>query len=281
MKFPNPHGSQSMAKHFNEEEFWERLLTGNNPAVPMRQARSFFGWFDAERRCKVCNLPFDGSSSAVLRLIWGGQSKLTPYFCSKCENFANKHLGGAEIFITMIFIDIRNSTKLAEGMAPAEYRSVVNLFYNVVSEVIVSSGGWIDKLIGDAVFGLFIPGFAGKEHAKKTILAAQRILVDLENDTNVPKTLQVGIGVHSGLVFMGAVGAEGMTDITVLGDNVNIAAHIASAAKGGEILITEDSCSAAGIDTTELSHRQLQLKGRKQTVSACVVKSKPPVFLLS
>lgn len=72
---------------------------------------------------------------------------------------------------------------------------------------------------------------------------------------------------------MGAVGSEGMTDITALGDNVNVAARLASAASAGEIIASEETCLAAGLDTSSLARRVLQLKGRSQKVAVRVLNA--------
>lgn len=264
-----------MRKFDNEEEFWRRLLTGENPSVPMRHARRVFGWFSAHQRCKVCNIPFDGRSSVPLRLIWGGQSKLSPHFCSKCETFAGQHIGGAEIEMTMFFADVRNSTTIAEGMSPGDFARLMNRFYKISTDALVASGGWIDKFVGDAVVGLFVPGFAGSDHASRAIVAAQKIIKAVADNGQNVASLPVGIGIHTGPAFMGAVGTEGITDITALGDNVNITARLASVADAGEIIISDDACKAARIDASRLDHRKLTLRGKREAIDVRVMRPQP------
>ena len=260
-----------MPKFETEEEFWRGVLTGENPAVPMRHARRFFGWFSAHTRCKACNIPFDGKLSVPLRLVWGGQSSLSPYFCKRCETYAGRHIGGAEIVMTMFFADVRNSTAMAEGMSPADFTRLMNRFYKISTEAIVTSDGWIDKFVGDAVVGLFVPGFAGSDHASRAIEAAQKIFKAIGYYGHDVARFPVGIGIHTGPAFMGAVGTEGITDITALGDNVNITARLASAADAGEIIISDDACKAADVNTSNLDHRKLNLRGKSEAIDVRVL----------
>jgi adenylate cyclase len=89
--------------------------------------------------------------------------------------------------------------------------------------------------------------------------------------------LPIGVGVHTGAAFFGTVtGAEGtFSDFTALGDNVNIAARLASNAGPGEALISDAACAAAGLDLGRLERRQLDLKGKSEPVGVCVMRAAP------
>src|SRR3990172_9498939 len=84
--------------------------------------------------------------------------------------------------------------------------------------------------------------------------------------------IPVGIGVHTGEAFIGAVGTQGgITDVTALGDAVNITARLASNARPGEILISQETYSEAGFDLADLEQRELALKGRSKSVPVYVL----------
>ncbi len=84
--------------------------------------------------------------------------------------------------------------------------------------------------------------------------------------------IPVGIGIHTGVAFVGSVGSQGTaTDITVLGDPANIAARLSSTAKAGEILISRDAATPE-LDEEHLETRELELKGKSQKVSVYVLK---------
>jgi len=82
--------------------------------------------------------------------------------------------------------------------------------------------------------------------------------------------IPVGIGIHTGLSYVGYIGEGDALDFTAVGDTVNTAARLTSIAKTGEIVISEATASAAGLDTSGLERRMLELRGREQTVDAWV-----------
>lgn len=105
-------------------------------------------------------------------------------------------------------------------------------------------------------------GFAGPDYIKRTIKVAQSLLRLMER-----QKIPVGIGVHSGIAYFGALGtAEGLTDISAKGDEVNTAARLASKAAAGEIIVSEQALKQAGIDGNELESRSLELKGISEPV---------------
>ena len=87
------------------------------------------------------------------------------------------------------------------------------------------------------------------------------------------ENIPVGIGVHSGVAFFGAVGTEeGLTDFAAIGEEVNLAARIASQAAAGEVLVSRQALEAAGTDSNGLEWRTLELKGISQPVPAAVLR---------
>jgi adenylate cyclase len=188
---------------------------------------------------------------------------MNPHLCNVCENFANKYQGGAEIELSMMFADIRGSTSLAEKMSPTEFSRLIDRFYRVTTRVLYRANALVEKLIGDEVTGLFVPGFAGPNHADTAISAAKSILRETGHADPSGPWVPVGIGIHSGLAFVGSVSAEGgRADITALGDAVNTASRLASVANSGEIVVSDVSQTMAGLNIDGLESRNLELKGR-------------------
>lgn len=200
------------------------------------------------------------------------QSRFNPRYCQPCERFA--HPGGAEVVLTMLFADVRGSTNLAAKMSALEFSRLINRFYSVATDVLVKTDAMVDRLIGDEVVGLFIPGIAGPYHPSRAIEAAQNLL-DLtgHRDPSGP-WVPVGVGIHTGSAFVGVVGGseDHPTDFTALGDNVNITARLASKAAPGEILISDAAYAAAGLDLGDLEHQQLELKGKDELVGVRVLR---------
>lgn len=253
------------------EEWWHGLLTGENPAFPFRRFRNLWKLIPQGPRCKFCNAPFHGIGAPLMHLLGQYPSRLTPHLCTRCHNVASQHLGGAEVELTMLFADIRGSTSLAEKMSPSEFGQLISRFFAVASETIVQSQALLDRLVGDQVIGLYIPGFAGENHRQLAISAAKELLHATGHASVTGPWIPVGIGVHTGIAFVGSVGnAGGATDITVLGDAANTAARLSSSARTGEILVSE-AAMISEIDSAKLETRLLELKGKSQPVKVFVL----------
>jgi adenylate cyclase len=123
------------------------------------------------------------------------------------------------------------------------------------------------------VIGIFIPAYTGHDHARNALDAAHRLLsVTGHGHTDGP-WIPVGIGVNSGIAFVGSVGQGPDTERTAMGDTVNVAARLASAAGPGEILVTLDAAEAGGVDLGGRELRDLELKGKSARTSVVVLRS--------
>jgi adenylate cyclase len=252
------------------EEEWYRMLTEGEPVN--RRLYHLNGLLPSDPRCKLCAAPFKSWGGFLMHLLGRDQSRYNPRFCEKCEVF--EHPGGAEVPLTMLFADVRGSTQLAERMSAREFSRLINRFYTIASHVFIQTDAMVDRLIGDEAIGLYIPGFAGLEHPRKAIEAAQNLLRQTGHQDAKGPWLPVGIGVHTGQAFVGVVGDESSTaDFTALGDNVNITARLASEAGSGEILISEAAYSASNLKLENLERRQLELKGKSEPISVYVFRA--------
>ena len=207
-----------------------------------------------------------------MHLMGRDQSRFNPRYCQPCEQF--EHPGGAEVVLTMLFADVRGSTNLAAKMSALEFSKLINRFYTIATDVLVKTDAMVDRLIGDEVVGLFIPGMAGPEHPQRAIRAAESLLHLTGHRDPTGPWVPVGVGIHTGLAFVGVVGGseDHPTDFTALGDNVNIAARLASQAGAGEILVSEAAYSAAGLDLGNLEHRQLEVKGKDEPIGVWALR---------
>jgi adenylate cyclase len=251
------------------EEEWYKMLTEGEP-VPRRWYH-FLGLLPSDPRCKLCAAPFKSWGGFLMHLLGRDQSRYNPRFCVKCEVF--DHPGGAEVPLTMLFADVRGSTQLAEQMSAREFGQLMNRFYTVASHILIQSDAMVDRLLGDEAIGLYIPGFAGPEHPRKAIEAAQDIKKHNGHSDSKGPRLPVGVGGHNGTAFVGVVGDESATaDFTALGDHVNITARLASEAGTGEILVSETAYTAANVQFRNLEHRQLELKGKSEPIGVYVLR---------
>jgi adenylate cyclase len=204
------------------------------------------------------------------------KSDKNPRFCADCHSFTDRFPGGAEIILSMLFVDVRGSTTIAEKMDALEFSRLMNRFYEAAITVLVQANAFIDKLVGDEVTALFIPGYAGQDHARKALEAGQKLLrVTGHGEVGGP-WVPVGVGVHTGSAWVGSIaGASGAaSDFTALGDNVNIAARLASNAAQGEVIASEAVFDAANLDPEGLEKRELDLKGKSEPVSVRVLHAR-------
>jgi len=262
------------------ENVWRTYLTTGHPPRGMRHA-----WFEApflrpvarllpkDPRCRVCYYPFEGFGGAMVRLLLGlERSRMNPDMCNVCERFARKHQGGTEMETSLLFADVRGSTALAESMSAQEFSRLIDRFYRAASRVLFQHGAMVEKLIGDEVTGFFVPAFAGKMHARAAVAAGRDILKTTGHGQEGGPWIPVGVGVHTGTAYIGSVGGQGEgVDIAVLGDNVNVAARLAAVAKPGEMLITEETRTAAELHTAGMEPRRLALKGKERPVDSWVI----------
>jgi len=143
--------------------------------------------------------------------------------------------------LAFLFTDVRDFTTLCEGLPPDQAVELLNHYLDLQSTVILSNGGDIDKFVGDQIMAVF-------EGSRKELAAcksAMQIRAAMAEDTEQrrlggERALSIGIGIHSGPVVFGSVGAKDRMDFTSIGDTVNLAARLEGANKiyGTKSLIT-------------------------------------------
>ncbi len=248
-------------------ERWRQMLLGELPGL--RRFKRIMGALPSTPRCKLCLAPFGRPGNIVIRLMGNKPSPLNRRICTACIKHLHKAPGGAEIDVTALFVDVRGSTAIAEEASPHEYGQLLARFYGTAARVVDRWDGIVDKFVGDEAVALFIPGFAGPDHSAKAVGAARDLMRETGHGTSDP-WIPLGAGIHTGTSFVGTVGEGDAIDFTAVGDTVNTTARLMSTARAGEIVISADTASAAGLDTAGLEHRTLDVRGRQQPVEAWV-----------
>lgn len=165
---------------------------------------------------------------------------------------------------TLLFSDVRGFTVFSERSTPSEVIVALNRAIAVQVEVIEQAGGDVDKFIGDAVFARF----EGPDRGAAAIQAAIEIQ---RRFAEAALPLSIGIGIASGSVVAGAIGAADRYDYTVLGDAVNVAARLSSAARGGEVVVDQQTAAAAHFGAG--APEAIIVKGRAAAVPAVRIAS--------
>jgi adenylate cyclase len=272
---PLPRRYRWLLKVNSVDEMWHKLLTDGDPMA--RFGRQLHGRIPTNPRCASCYSPFGGIGGTLARhgLFLSRPSGKNPRFCSACDAFYIAYPGGAEVVLTMLFVDVRGSTTIAETMNPAEFSRLMNRFYEATINILINADAFIDKLVGDEVTALFLPGYSGQEHARRAVEAGRDLLRVTGHGEPEGPWIPVGVGIHTGMAWVGSIaGARGAaSDFTALGDNVNITARLAAKAGPGEVLVSEATFSAAQMTTEGLEQRTLELKGKSEPVRVIVLNA--------
>jgi adenylate cyclase len=260
-----------------DEAFWREFLTRGDPMEV--RARRVLRLLPHGPRCKLCAAPFAGAGSHLMRAIGKRPALKNRSVCNSCFDFMEKHHGGAEIEGSFLFADIRGSTTLAERMPPSEFRALIDRFYTTAAQVVFDNDGGIDKFVGDEIVAFFFPLLSGPRHAAAAVGAASALLRATGHADAGGPWVPVGAGIATGMAWVGAVGDEQRTDLTALGDTVNIAARLAAVAAAGDVLMTRETALAAGVDPS-LQTRSIDLKG-KTTPTTVVSLTIGPVSVMA
>lgn len=263
------------------EQEWREFLNGTHPHF---EKRSPLRIIPSNPRCKLCAAPFGAPGALLFRRYGFSPWEKNPKICGRCFRSLHIHakqcpgahgdreVNGAEVEVSMLFADVRGSSKLAREMPVWDFTRLMNRFYGVSREVLIDADAIIEKFVGDEVVALFLPFMAGKEHAKRAVEAAEQLLRQTGHDSADGPWVPLGAAVHTGSAFVGMVGSDRASDFTALGDPVNIAAHLASQAATGEILVTDEAAAAASLLDRGLERRHVTLKGHPLDAFALPVR---------
>lgn len=223
----------------------------------------------------MCLAPFGGVGGFVLK-PWFGPWERDAQLCKSClKGLIKTGVAGAEVPVSLLFADIRGSTGLGERLRPAEFSALLNSFYRIAADAITESDGIVDKFVGDEAIGLFLPGFAGLDHAAKAIEAGQTLINAVgKPGASASGPIPVGAAVHSGVAYVGTFGSsEQISDFTALGDAVNTTARLASLAAAGELLVSVAAADLGELDASGLERRTVEVRGRESGLEVYSIPS--------
>lgn len=173
--------------------------------------------------------------------------------------------------MTVFFSDIRGFTGLSERLGEERMAALVDRALTVQAEAIRAHGGFVDKYMGDGLMALF----EDADDAVGAALAASEAVRGLQGDEPV----QVGVGLHTGELLVGAIGSPDALSCTAMGDTVNVASRVEGLTKylGASVLMTGETRAAL---TRSIVHEvdRLQVKGRQEPVVLFVPGPEEPGF---
>jgi len=173
--------------------------------------------------------------------------------------------------VTVLFADVSGSMDLAEQQDPEEWRKIMQRFFSLLADAVNSFEGTVDKFTGDGIMAVFGAPIAHEDHAQRACYAALRMLDEVSEYAAELRREQglnfsTRIGINSGEVVAGAIGAGGEGEYTAIGHTVGLAQRMEALAEPGKAYLTEHTASlAAGfLDLTDLG--RFEIKGASQPV---------------
>ena len=182
-------------------------------------------------------------------------------------------LGGEAREVSILFCDIRGYTAMSVGRDPADVITLLNQHMGALTEVVYRWQGVITQFAGDAIMAVFGAPTSHGDDATHAVRCAWEMLAArarLNQSSTLP--LEIGLGIASGSVVAGCIGAENRADYTVVGERVNLAARLCSVAAAGQLVVDESTRTALpdGIDLEPMPE-PLKLKGFEGgTLAYCV-----------
>jgi adenylate cyclase len=263
-----------MVNHTQENPFWHDVLSGRIRKRVWRRRLLRLISPRARERCHLCLAPFDGVAAPLMRAIGRGPWRRNPQYCDKCELLFSECRGGAEVELAVVYADVRGSTQLAAQMRPAEFVALMERFFIAATKILTAGGAAIDKMVGDEVVALYLPGLISDRlnYRRKAAHAAIDLLRATGHADEGGPWVPVGVSVHSGVAFVGSIGTErGTHEFAALGETMNLGARLVTAAGTGEVVIS-DAIWPDVAGELKAEQRTLNLKGIDGPVVAHVVR---------
>ncbi len=188
------------------------------------------------------------------------------------------YLQGREQEIAILFADLRAFTGLAHKKLPYDTVFLLNRYFRAMGMAVDSSGGHLDKFIGDGVMALFGIGGEPADGSRRALAAARQMslnLMELNRSLRheLAEPLRIGIGIHAGPAIVGEMGYARATTLTAIGDAVNAASRLEALTKdfGAELVLSQTVADHAGLALAGHERHEVSLRGRDQPLPVIVV----------
>ena len=198
----------------------------------------------------------------------GEKLKLLPFvsqFTARAvekSRYVEDWMEGQETEATVLMTDVRGFTRSAEGMPPDELLRRLNQLLSLQTEVVLAHGGDVDKFMGDAVLAVF----TGPDSLADAVRCARELMSRVQRQTQAwPEGWALGAAVNHGRVVVGAVGSSARRDYTVIGNTVNVAAHLCGAARSWEVLLRPEHWQVLPEDLQRLFPTEVPVRTKHET----------------
>lgn len=182
-------------------------------------------------------------------------------------------LGGKKSEITVLFADIRGFTSISETLEPEMVSSILSDYFSEMVPIILKHKGMLNKFMGDALLAVFGAPIENPEHSRLAIMCAMEMLEKVKelqkkwNAEGKPK-IKIGIGINTGIAFVGNIGSEDRMEYTVIGDTVNIANRLESFNKiyNSSLIISSSTYEKVKDTVDVIKVSSVTIKGRSEPI---------------
>ncbi|HSL81876.1 MAG TPA: adenylate/guanylate cyclase domain-containing protein, partial [Thermoanaerobaculia bacterium] len=196
-------------------------------------------------------------------------------FCHQCGGAleAARPVEGERKLVTVLFADVVDSTAMAEGLDPEQFAEVMNGAFAFMSAAVVKYGGTVARLMGDAVLAFFGAPVAHEDDAERAVRTGLMIRADARAYARAAEQrhgieFRVRVGINTGLVIAGEMGAEGRTEYTAMGDATNVAARLQDLAAPDTVLVSASTHRLVQALFSFAPRGNLVLKGKSTPIDA-------------
>jgi class 3 adenylate cyclase len=185
--------------------------------------------------------------------------------------------GGRRIIITSMFVDIRDFTKISEGLAPSEVTDMLNAWYTQVERIVTEYRGTVDKYLGDGALIMFGAPMETNQHADMAIRAARHLVTastEFAESWNKKSSIpfSIGISINSGAAFVGFVGPSEKLEYTAIGDTVNTSSRLQDHAKAFKTVLifsetTLRTCTNMNMNVPVVPLGEITIRGKETLVN--------------
>jgi len=187
------------------------------------------------------------------------------------ESPQGAQIGGAKQRVTIIMTDLRGFTSMGERLPAEDVVTILNIYLETMTDIILKYKGTIVAFIGDAILIIFGAPIEREDDVQRAVACAVEMQLAMQTvntrcrEMGYPEIRQ-GIGVNTGKVIVGNIGSEKQMKYDCIGRNVNLASRIESYTVGGQILISESTKAACGETLRIDGHNQVFPKGFRQPI---------------
>jgi class 3 adenylate cyclase/tetratricopeptide (TPR) repeat protein len=224
--------------------------------------------------CGGCGHPLSTPTPPPLDLTT--PHSYTPKFLADKILTTRSSVEGERKLVTVLFADVANFTSISEKLDPEEIHQIMDGCFKILMDEIHKYEGTINQFTGDGVMALFGAPLAHEDHAQRACYAALAIQNSLVRHGHRLKEecaidFAMRMGLNSGQVVVGAIGDDLRMDYTAIGDTINLASRMESAAQPGAILVSSHTHKLTKDFFTFTSLGELPMKGKEEPQEAFVL----------